>query len=69
MALQCLTHHFQPQNHHPTLPQHPQVTIVYTGLMVGNIASGPVGVRFGRREAVLTSYFCTLVMGDGSSYL
>lgn len=34
------------------------VTIVYTGLMVGNIASGPVGVRFGRREAVLTSYFC-----------
>lgn len=33
------------------------VTIVYTGLMAGNIASGPVGVRFGRREAVLSCYF------------
>jgi len=39
-----------------------EVTIVYTGIMVGNIASGPAGVRFGRREAVLASYFGSLAV-------
>jgi len=43
------------------------VTIVYTGIMVGNIASGPAGVRFGRREAVLASYFGIFVFSILSS--
>ncbi|CAJ1409257.1 unnamed protein product [Effrenium voratum] len=33
------------------------VTIVYTGLMFGNITSGPAGARFGRREVVVLSFF------------
>eukprot|EP00438_Fugacium_kawagutii_P020118 Skav226970 [mRNA] locus=scaffold51:356186:370706:- [translate_table: standard] len=37
------------------------VTVVYTGLMAGNISSGPAGIRFGRREAVLASFFGGLV--------
>lgn len=32
------------------------VTIVYTGLMVGNISSGPAGARLGRREVIVCSY-------------
>jgi len=33
------------------------VTFVYFGILVGNLASGPGGSYFGRRELVITSYF------------
>ncbi|OLP78350.1 Synaptic vesicle 2-related protein [Symbiodinium microadriaticum] len=32
------------------------VTVVYTGVMVGNISSGPLGAHLGRRELVIASY-------------
>ena len=33
-----------------------QVTVVYTGVMVGNLCSGPLGAHLGRREMVIASY-------------
>ncbi|CAE7239050.1 SVOP [Symbiodinium natans] len=32
------------------------VTVVYTGVMIGNISSGPLGAYLGRRELVIASY-------------
>mmetsp|Transcript_55095 Transcript_55095/g.103298 ORF Transcript_55095/g.103298 Transcript_55095/m.103298 type:complete len:473 (-) Transcript_55095:128-1546(-) len=32
------------------------VTMVYTGVMVGNLCSGPLGAHLGRRELLLASY-------------
>mmetsp|Transcript_73153 Transcript_73153/g.171528 ORF Transcript_73153/g.171528 Transcript_73153/m.171528 type:complete len:475 (+) Transcript_73153:120-1544(+) len=43
------------------------VTVVYTGLMLGNVGSGPLGAHLGRRELVIASYLGIFVFSILSS--
>mmetsp|Transcript_50058 Transcript_50058/g.88238 ORF Transcript_50058/g.88238 Transcript_50058/m.88238 type:complete len:519 (-) Transcript_50058:182-1738(-) len=44
------------------------VTIVFLGILSGNLISGPLGDSFGRREMIIISYFSIFVFSIMSSY-
>lgn len=44
------------------------VTIVFLGILSGNLVSGPLGDSFGRREMIIISYFAIFVFSILSSY-
>jgi len=44
------------------------VSVVFMGFSVGNVISGTIGDRFGRRKAVLLSYLMIGVFGMATAY-
>ena len=44
------------------------VSVVFIGFSVGNVISGTIGDRFGRRQAVLLSYFMIGAFGMSTAY-
>lgn len=45
------------------------VTVVYCGVLVGNLISGPLGDRYGRRHLILASYVGIFVFSIVSSFM